>query len=234
MLTAHHIKASFDDFVLSIEGLHIPESSITGLIGASGSGKTSLLLLFSGFMHAEEGTIMHLGLDITYLKPEKRPITMLFQDHNIFEHLDVRHNILLGIPKNMPQSARQELYENAISLTHLEDFEKRMPHSLSGGQRSRIGLARALVMERPVLLLDEPFAALDPGLRYDLIEDIKTITAQKKLTVILTSHEPFGIGEYCDYFGFMDHGYMRMFDTPSKVLKDKEYVDGYLYGRKKK
>ncbi len=233
MLQIHNLNTNIDGFSLQVGHVELPTASVMGLIGPSGAGKTSLLLLLAGFIKTTQGLIKFNGQDITDQLVEKRPVTMLFQDKNIFEHLNVAENIKLGFAKNMTKTNQQTLYQQALNLTHMDAYTHRYPYQLSGGQRSRVGLARALVMERPILLLDEPFAALDPGMRYDLMSDIAHIASINQMVILITSHEPLGIGNFCSHFGFMQDGHMRLFDTPQKVLEDQQYIQQYLYGHKR-
>jgi thiamine transport system ATP-binding protein len=152
----------------------IPDGSFVAVMGPSGSGKSTLFSLIAGFETPLSGQI-HVGsVDITHLAPAERPLSIVFQDNNLFAHLDVSTNIALGLdPMRRPGPAERRVIGEALRRVGLAGFENRRPASLSGGERQRVALARALVRQRPVLLLDEPFAALGPGLRVEMLGLIK-------------------------------------------------------------
>src|SRR5262245_49340985 len=171
--------------------LHVDSGEFLALIGPSGAGKSTLLSLIAGFERPESGAIRIDGADVTRVRPAARPVTMLFQDHNLFAHLDVAANIGLGIhPGLRLKTDDRAKVDWSLAQVGLEGFNHRLPAQLSGGERQRVALARSLVRNRPVLLLDEPFAALGPALRREMLDLVRTLQADRKLTVLLVSHQP--------------------------------------------
>ena len=229
-LHIHQLEATHGKCHIHVPSITLQPSQIMGLIGPSGAGKTTLLLIIAGFIEARQGHITYQQQSMNLVPVEQRPIGIVFQQHNILEHLTIYENITLGLPKNLTKLEQKNAIEKALSYTHLQDFLHRYPYQLSGGQRSRVALTRALLMQRPILLLDEPFSALDPGLRADLIHDIYHIAQQQKIIIIITSHEPLGIEKYCDYFGYMQQGHLLYMDTPKNILHNHALTT-YLYGQ---
>jgi thiamine transport system ATP-binding protein len=171
--------------------LHVEDGECLAVIGLSGAGKSTLLALIAGFERADSGTIRIGGQDVTRQHPSVRPVTMLFQDHNLFAHLDVAANVGLGIHPGLRLAATdRSRVEAALAQVGLAGLAERLPSQLSGGERQRVALARGLVRDRPVLLLDEPFAALGPALRREMLDLVRTLQADRKLTVLLVSHQP--------------------------------------------
>jgi thiamine transport system ATP-binding protein len=171
--------------------LHVEDGECLAIIGPSGAGKSTLLALIAGFERADAGRIRIGGQDVTHQHPSVRPVTMLFQDHNLFAHLDVAANVGLGIhPGLRLTTADRERVDDALAQVGLAGFAERLPSQLSGGERQRVALARSLVRDRPVLLLDEPFAALGPALRREMLDLVRALQADRRLTVLLVSHQP--------------------------------------------
>jgi thiamine transport system ATP-binding protein len=171
--------------------LHVEDGECLAVIGPSGAGKSTLLALIAGFERADSGSIRIAGQDVTHQHPSVRPVTMLFQDHNLFAHLDVAANVGLGIHPGLKLTAADHgRVEAALAQVGLAGFAQRQPSQLSGGERQRVALARSLVRDRPVLLLDEPFAALGPALRREMLDLVRALQADRKLTVLLVSHQP--------------------------------------------
>jgi len=159
---------------------------LTAVMGPSGSGKSTLLAALAGFVPAE-GRILVEGRDISRLDPAARPVTLLFQEHNLFEHLTAFRNVALGLRvSGRLTAAERARAETAMAAAGLEGLGDRMPADLSGGQRGRVALARALLRDRPVLALDEPFAALGPALRRDMLGLVR----EAGRTALLVTHHP--------------------------------------------
>lgn len=205
--------------------------SFTGLIGPSGSGKTTLINLIAGFEEPSSGSVYFDGVDATAAQPADRPVTMVFQDNNLFAHLDVFTNIALGISPSLDLSGGDKAsIATSLEETGLSDLGKRLPRELSGGQRQRVAIARALVRNRPVLLLDEPFAALGPALRRDMLRLVSTIHKQRKMTVILVSHDPADVKFAASNAAFLDAGRV-VANRPVDLLfsaSDIPGLQGYL------
>jgi thiamine transport system ATP-binding protein len=169
----------------------IPATEIVGIMGPSGSGKSTLLNLIAGFGEPDSGRILIGGRDVTHLPPAERPVSMIFQENNLFAHLDIAANVGLGIsPALRLDEADRRAVAAALTRTGLAGKERRLPDELSGGERQRVALARALVRQRPVLLLDEPFASLGPALRAGMAELVRDLHAETGMTVAMVTHSP--------------------------------------------
>ena len=205
--------------------------SFTGLIGPSGSGKTTLITLIAGFEEPASGNICFDGVDTAGAEPADRPVTMVFQDNNLFAHLDVFTNIALGVSASLNLSGGDKaLIATSMEETGLSGLGLRLPRELSGGQRQRVAIARALVRDRPVLLLDEPFAALGPALRRDMLRLVSGIHKERGMTVILVSHDPADVKFAATHAAFLDAGRV-MANRPVDALfsaSDIPGLQGYL------
>lgn len=189
----------------------LPQGRIIAIAGPSGAGKSTFLNLLAGFEQPDRGRVLLAGQDVTGLHPAERPMSLVFQDNNLFAHLDLFTNIGLGISPSLKLSAqdRQRVSE-ALARVGLPGFEKRKPGTLSGGERQRAAFARALVRDKPILLLDEPFAALDPGLRSGMVELLKTLHRETGNTVLIVSHDPAEVQRLADHAVFIDGGTIRL------------------------
>lgn len=170
--------------------MHVKPKEIVAILGQSGSGKSTLLDLLAGFLPASSGSIKIDEHELMQESIEKRPITILFQNHNLFEHLTVQKNILLGVSKTL-RSSQVELEKVATILKEvgLEKYPETLVSSLSGGQQQRVALARVLIRREPILLLDEPFTGLDPDTRGQMLDLVKKITIENNLHTIMVTHE---------------------------------------------
>lgn len=159
------------------------------ILGPSGAGKSTLLSLIAGFLTPASGQIFIAGVDHSATPPAQRPVSMLFQENNLFTHLTVRQNIGLGMhPALKLNAAQQHKLDTIADTMGLESMLQRVPAQLSGGQRQRVALARCLVREQPVLLLDEPFSALDPALRQEMLALVQEVCRRQQLTLLMVSH----------------------------------------------
>lgn len=187
MLALEGLDIRLDAFRLGAD-LTVPDG-ITAVIGPSGGGKSTLLAAIAGFVAPEGGRVVWDGRDITGLPPGDRPVAVVFQDNNLFPHLDIETNVALGIaPVARPPASAREAARDALTRVGLGGFGSRMPGELSGGQQGRAALARVLLTRRPIVLLDEPFAALGPALRHDMLELTKRLLGER--TVLLVTHHP--------------------------------------------
>jgi len=166
-------------------------TGVTAVMGPSGAGKSTLLNAVAGFV-AGEGSIMLDGYRIDLLPPAKRPVSMLFQDNNLFPHLTIRENVGLGLRLNRRLgAAEQAQVTNVLAQVGLAGMEERKPAALSGGQQSRAALARTLLAGQPIVLLDEPFSALGPGLKDEMLDLMQTIlTHRADCTILMVTHDP--------------------------------------------
>ncbi|NTJ43357.1 thiamine ABC transporter ATP-binding protein [Agrobacterium larrymoorei] len=180
---------------------------VTAVVGPSGSGKSTLLNLVAGFEAPDAGRVMIDGRDVTTLDPSVRPVSLIFQDNNLFAHLDIFTNVGLGIdPSLRLSSVEKSEISSALYRVGLSGFEKRLPGSMSGGERQRAALARALVRKKSLMLLDEPFAALDPGLRSGMAVLVKELQNESQNTVLLVTHHPDDIRRLADSVVFLVDG----------------------------
>jgi len=187
VLTIEELRFSRGPFTLTANfELH---AGMTAVIGPSGSGKSTLLSLIAGFDLPDSGRILWNGADITELAPGARPVATLFQDNNLFPHLDVLTNVALGAsPKARPAPDAVSKAKVALRQVGLGGLETRMPKDLSGGQQSRAALARALLTDRPVVLMDEAFSALGPALKSEMLDLTKSLMPDK--TIMMVTHDP--------------------------------------------
>ena len=169
--------------------LEVARGEQVAVLGPSGAGKSTLLNLIAGFLPPASGSILIDGKPHTTTPPARRPVSMLFQENNLFSHLTVRENIGLGMHPGLKltPTQRQKL-QNIAQQMGLDALLDRLPGELSGGQRQRAALARCLVREQPVLLLDEPFSALDPALRQEMLILVGEVCRQQQLTLLMVSH----------------------------------------------
>ncbi|WP_299665398.1 ATP-binding cassette domain-containing protein [uncultured Ruegeria sp.] len=178
------------DFLLNAD-FEIETGARVAVIGPSGAGKSTLLETIAGFRNLKAGQICWNGKDLTTLPPGKRPLAMLFQDGNLFPHLTAAQNIALGLrPNGRLSTDEMEKVRSALHRVDLPDMGARKPAELSGGQQSRVALARILVQRREVLLLDEPFAALGPALKVEMLDLVADLVAETKTTLLMVSHDP--------------------------------------------
>ena len=171
--------------------LEVGGGEVLSLIGPSGSGKSTLLNLVAGFLEPRGGRIRLDGAAIENLPASERPVSIVFQQHNLFPHLDLYTNIAIGLDPSLRLSPAQVgQVDAALQRLGLEGLQRRKPGALSGGQRQRVALARALVRRRKILLLDEAFAALGPAQRGEMIELVKDLVRENGMTALLVSHQP--------------------------------------------
>lgn len=184
---------------LSLPDLHLNAGEKVAVVGASGSGKSTLLNLIAGFLIAEQGSIILNGNNHTKTKPHQRPVSMLFQDNNLFNHLSVEQNLILGLQPRLKIAANQHQQIKSIAeKVGLAAYLSRYPDKLSGGQKQRVALARCLLRNQPILLLDEPFSALDKALRREMLALLAEICSEKNLTVMMVTHQPEELQGFVD------------------------------------
>ncbi len=179
--------------------LTIKQGEKVAIIGASGAGKSTLLNLIAGFLFADSGEIWLDGNNHSQSKPHQRPISILFQAHNLFNHLTVADNIGLGIKPNLKlsDSEKQQIIKIAEQVG-LADMLNKKPEQLSGGQQQRVALARCLLRDKPILLLDEPFSALDKNLRQEMLALLAQLCKKKNLTLLIVTHQIEEIEQFVD------------------------------------
>ncbi len=190
MLELDRLVITQDDFRLTAD-FTVPAGARIAVVGPSGAGKSTLLSVLSGFFPPESGRIRWRGRDITDAPPGARPLSILFQDQNLFPHLTVAQNVGLGLRPDLRLTAEDRTrVADALARTALQGLEDRRPGTLSGGQQSRVALARVLLRARPLMLLDEPFAALGPALKDEMLDLVAEIAGETGATVLMVSHDP--------------------------------------------
>ena len=169
--------------------LHATAGERLAILGASGAGKSTLLNLIAGFLPPQRGRLLINGANYTHAPPAARPISMLYQEHNLFSHLTVRDNIAIGLHPNLKLSGEQRAQlQTTAEKTGLADLLDRLPEQLSGGQKQRVALARCLLRDRPLLLLDEPFSALDPALRFEMLDLLDDTCLRQQPLLLMVTH----------------------------------------------
>lgn len=190
MLALEALRIEWEDFTLTAD-LLVDKGEMVAVIGPSGAGKSTLLAAIAGFLPLTAGRVTWEGQDLAPLAPGARPISILFQDQNLFPHLTVAENIGLGVnPALRLSTADKARVNEALERTGLSGLGHRRPGQLSGGQQSRAALARVLLRARPLLLLDEPFSALGPALKAEMLDLVAEIAAETGATVLMVSHDP--------------------------------------------
>ena len=206
MIKLENVGFRYEDMVMNFD-LQVAKGELVGIIGPSGAGKSTLLSLIAGFDDPVSGRISIAGGDMEGVTPDRRPVSMIFQDHNSFAHLDVWTNVALGISPDLKLDPQQrERIDGALARVGLSDFKARKSTELSGGERQRIAIARALVRDKPVLLLDEPFTALGPALRRDMLDLISEIQKERKLTILMVTHQPEDAKNAASRIAFVQNG----------------------------
>ncbi|MEH0671540.1 thiamine ABC transporter ATP-binding protein [Vibrio owensii] len=187
--------------------LEIKRGQIVSLMGPSGAGKSTLLALVAGFINPDLGDILVDGTSIVSKEPYQRPFSMLFQEHNLFAHLSVRDNIGLGLHPGLKLTADQKLLvEQAAKQVGVAEYLDRLPEHLSGGQRQRVALARCFVQPHSMWLLDEPFSALDPVLREEMLTLVKQLATDRGITVLMVTHHLSDARAIASHFAFVAGG----------------------------
>ena len=211
--------------------LDIYQGEFLTLLGPSGSGKTTVLRMIAGFETPDAGTIHLNGSEITHLPAYERDVNTVFQDYALFPHMDVITNIEYGLRvKGMNKSDRRDQAMNALQQVRLDGYENRKPNQLSGGQRQRVALARALVNRPAVLLLDEPFGALDLKLREQMQIELKELQRQVGITFIFVTHDQEEALTMSDRVAVFDRGKIQQLDSPAIIYENpaNSFVAGFV------
>jgi spermidine/putrescine transport system ATP-binding protein len=211
--------------------LRIDDGEFFALLGPSGCGKTTTLRLIAGFERPDSGAILIDGVDMATTPPHKRPVNTVFQSYALFPHLTVEENVGFGLKyQNLSKDAARGKIGRALELVHLAGMEKRKPTQLSGGQQQRVALARSLVLNPSVLLLDEPLGALDAKLRKALQIELKTLQEEIGITFIYVTHDQEEALTMSDRMAVMAHGTIEQLGTPSEVYESpaSSYIAEFL------
>lgn len=207
----------------------ICQGDIVAVLGPSGAGKSTLLSLVCGLIAAQNGKILINGLDITHVPAHQRPLSVLFQEHNVFNHLTVFDNIAIGLSPTLRLSEEQHtLVKEAAESVGLTAYLERLPGQLSGGQKQRVALGRCLARSQPLLLLDEPFSALDPALRRDMLQLVRSLASERQITVLMVTHHPDDAKAICNRFLYIDEGKICYSGTPDELTKPPECMAAYI------
>lgn len=189
----------------------VEQGAIVALMGPSGAGKSTLLALVAGFIEPEKGRIEVNGNNIVGKEPHQRPFAMLFQEHNLFAHLTVRQNIGLGLHPGLKLThEQQQQVELAAKQVGVAEYLDRLPEQLSGGQRQRVALARCFVQPHAMWLLDEPFSALDPILREEMLALVYKLAEERNITVLMVTHHISDAKAICSDFIFVANGHVEV------------------------
>ena len=219
-----HITKSFDgDIVLDDLNLSVKENTFVTLLGPSGCGKTTTLRIIGGFEKADAGKVIFDGQDIGNIPPNKRQLNTVFQKYALFPHMNIAENIAFGLKiKNKPKTYIDDKIKYALKLVNLAGFEKRSVDSLSGGQQQRIAIARAIVNEPKVLLLDEPLGALDLKLRQDMQYELIRLKNELGITFIYVTHDQEEALTMSDTIVVMNQGYIQQMGSPEQIYNEPE------------
>ena len=196
----------------------VPSGSLTALLGPSGSGKSTLLRAIAGLDQPDSGTITINGLDVTRIPPQRRSIGFVFQHYAAFKHMTVRDNVAYGLKiRKRPKAEVKAKVDNLLEVVGLSGFQNRYPNQLSGGQRQRMALARALAVDPQVLLLDEPFGALDAKVREDLRAWLRRLHDEVHVTTVLVTHDQSEALDVADRIAVLNQGRIEQVGTPTEV-----------------
>ena len=196
----------------------VPAGSLTALLGPSGSGKSTLLRAIAGLDQPDSGTVTINGQDVTNVPPQRRGIGFVFQHYAAFKHLNVRDNVAFGLKiRKKPKAEIKDKVDNLLEVVGLAGFQTRFPNQLSGGQRQRMALARALAVDPKVLLLDEPFGALDAKVREDLRAWLRRLHDEVHVTTVLVTHDQAEALDVADRIAVLNKGRIEQVGTPTEV-----------------
>jgi len=209
----------YGDFVaLDSVDFEVPAGSLTALLGPSGSGKSTLLRAIAGLDQPDSGTITINGRDVTRVPPQRRDIGFVFQHYAAFKHMTVRDNVAFGLKiRRRPKAEVAEKVDNLLKIVGLSGFQGRYPNQLSGGQRQRMALARALAVDPQVLLLDEPFGALDAKVREDLRAWLRRLHDEVHVTTVLVTHDQAEALDVADRIAVLREGRIEQVGSPTAV-----------------
>jgi sulfate transport system ATP-binding protein len=226
------VKKRFGDFVaLDDVSLSIPTGRLTALLGPSGGGKSTLLRIIAGLENADHGRVEIEGLDATNLPAQKRDVGFVFQHYAAFKHMTVFRNVAFGLEiRKRPKDEIRERVHELLELVHLEQFADRLPSQLSGGQRQRMALARALAVKPKVLLLDEPFGALDAKVRKELRDWLRRLHDEVHVTTVFVTHDQEEALEVADEIVLINEGRIEQIGTPDELYDEpaNEFVMRFL------
>lgn len=218
-IEVRNVTKRFGDFVaLDDVSLSIPTGQLTALLGPSGGGKSTLLRIIAGLDASDGGSISIEGAEATHLPPQKRNVGFVFQHYAAFKHMTVAKNVAFGLEiRKRPKDEIRARVDELLELVHLSQFAHRLPAQLSGGQRQRMALARALAVEPSVLLLDEPFGALDAKVRKELREWLRRLHDEVQVTTVFVTHDQEEALEVADEIVVINEGRVEQIGTPDEL-----------------
>jgi sulfate/thiosulfate transport system ATP-binding protein len=226
------VNKRFGDFV-ALEDINVslPTGQLTALLGPSGGGKSTLLRIIAGLEKADTGTVTIEGVDATRMSPQKRNVGFVFQHYAVFKHMTVAKNVAFGL--EIRRKSKDEVrarVDELLKLVHLSQFADRLPSQLSGGQRQRMALARALAVQPKVLLLDEPFGALDAKVRKELREWLRRLHDEVPVTTVFVTHDQEEAMEVADEIVVINDGRIEQVGTPDSLYDEpaNDFVMGFL------
>ena len=231
-ISVRHVTKSFGTFVaLNDVSLEVPPGELLALLGPSGSGKTTLLRIIAGLETADAGTVAYHDEDVTTAAVRDRNVGFVFQHYALFRHLTVFENVAFGLRvRSAPRGRVEERVRDLLRLVQLESLERSLPNQLSGGQRQRVALARALAAEPKVLLLDEPFGALDARVRQELRQWLRRLHDELHVTSVFVTHDQEEAFEVADRVVIMNGGRIEQSGTPEGIFERpaNPFVMGFL------
>lgn len=222
MLTLNNVHYDYNDELFLFD-LEVEKGEVVALMGPSGAGKSTLLALVAGFIEPTQGDIIADGDSVVGKEPYQRPFAMLFQEHNLFAHLTVRENIGLGLHPGLKLTKQQkQQVEQAAEQVGVASMLDRLPEQLSGGQKQRVALARCFVQPHSIWLLDEPFSALDPILREEMLSLVKQLAEKRNITVIMVTHHLSDARAIATHFAFVANGKVEVADEVYQLSASHE------------
>ncbi len=232
MIAVEGVSKRFGDYVaLDDVSIEVPDGSLTALLGPSGSGKSTLLRIIGGLESPDSGRILIQGTDATSVPPQRREIGFVFQHYAAFKHMTVRDNVAFGLSiRKRPKAEIAERVDELLRIVGLAGYAARYPNQLSGGQRQRMALARALAVEPRVLLLDEPFGALDAKVRAELREWLRRLHDEVHVTTLLVTHDQEEAMSIADHIAVMDNAKIEQIGSPRELYDapSNPFVMGFL------
>ena len=226
------VSKRYGDFV-ALEDINVslPTGQLTALLGPSGGGKSTLLRIIAGLESADSGSVEIEGIDATKLPPQKRNVGFVFQHYAVFKHMTVAKNVAFGLEiRKRPKAEVKAKVAELLELVHLSQFAHRLPSQLSGGQRQRLALARALAVEPKVLLLDEPFGALDAKVRKELRDWLRRLHDEVHVTTVFVTHDQEEALEVADEIVVINNGRIEQIGTPDQLYDEpaNDFVMSFL------
>jgi len=226
------VSKNFGDFVaLDDVSLNVRDGSLTALLGPSGGGKSTLLRVIAGLEVPDSGKVLIAGSDATNTPPQRRNVGFVFQHYAAFKHMTVAKNVAFGLTiRKRPKEEVESRVDELLKLVHLDGFAHRYPSQLSGGQRQRMALARALAVQPRVLLLDEPFGALDATVRKELRAWLRRLHDEVHVTTVFVTHDQEEAMEVAEQIVVLNHGKIEQTGSPKELYErpSNEFVMGFI------